>query len=234
MFDSDAVIAAQLAIGGGDFCASVLRVIPVSGVAVSTMSGRINNETICATDALAFRLDEIQFDLGEGPCWEAFASHRPVLIPDMQIGSDDRWPLFADAVHETAARAMFVFPLYVGATGVGTMALYRTHPGPLDRAALRDAHTLADAVAVELSTRIVNADQGDDAGSVDGIPSWRDVLPGRREIHQATGIVMSQLDLSVGAAFARLQGHAFATSSSLAEVANAVIDHRLHLSRDAT
>ena len=66
----------------GGLCGPCVELLPVTGAAVSTLSGPINNETVCASDDVAFRIDELQFDLGEGPCWEAFAARRPVLVPD--------------------------------------------------------------------------------------------------------------------------------------------------------
>lgn len=45
-------------------------------------------------------------------------------------------------------------------------------------------------------------------------------------------MVMAQLDLPVGAAFARLRGHAFATGLTLAEAAVAVVTGRLLLTGD--
>ncbi|WP_411721609.1 hypothetical protein [Mycetocola sp.] len=46
--------------------------LPATGVAISTLGAFLGNETVAATDEIAARLDELQFDLGEGPCWDAF------------------------------------------------------------------------------------------------------------------------------------------------------------------
>ena len=50
------------------------QVFPVTGSAVSTVGGFLGSETVAASDEYAARLDELQFDLGEGPCWDAVRS----------------------------------------------------------------------------------------------------------------------------------------------------------------
>jgi hypothetical protein len=58
----------------------VLDVIPVEGAAISTIADFLGTETVSASSPLAARLDELQFDLGEGPCWDAMEQQgRPVL-----------------------------------------------------------------------------------------------------------------------------------------------------------
>jgi hypothetical protein len=227
----------------GGLCGPCVELLPVTGAAVSTLSGPINNETVCASDDVAFRIDELQFDLGEGPCWEAFASRRPVLVPDTREGPPvTPWPVFSTAIRETSAAALFAFPLYVGGTGVGALDLYRSTAGPLDEEALRDARILADTVAIEVMRRILAAIAREEAEWIDPPPDpdptpardpWQESPRSRREIHQATGMIMDQLDLTVGAALARLRAHAFATDSSVADVAHEVVNRTLRFPSDS-
>lgn len=233
--EREAVQQTQQAIRAGGLCDPCLRLLPVTGVAVSTLSGPIHSDTVCASDGVAFGVDELQFDLGEGPCWEAFASRRAVLVPDLWSDPQPRWPVFGTAVRETAARAIFAFPLYVGATGVGVLDLYRTAPGPLDAPSIHDARVLADTLAAELLRRVLSAQDVDvmDGASANRPSPWRDHPQDRRQIHQATGMLMGQLDLPVGAAFARLRGHAFATGVTVANVAAAVVSRRLLVPDDS-
>ena len=223
------------AIRVGSLCEPCLRLLPVTGVAVSTLSGPIHTDTVCATDDTAFALEEMQFDLGEGPSWEAFASRRPVSVPDLWLPEQPRWPLFAEAVRKTRARAFVAYPLSVGATAVGVMDLYRSTPGPLGEPAEHEARILAAAVAAELLNRVLSAEDVDLMGGANAArPSpWRDHPQDRRTIHQATGMLMAQLDLPVGAAFARLRGHAFAAGVTVADAAAAVVARRLVLKGDS-
>src|ERR1700712_5360167 len=82
----------------GELWRPVLDLLPVSGASVSTIAEFIGTETIAASDALAERIDELQFDLGEGPCWEALRSARPVLEPDLKRRPEHDWPAFARAI----------------------------------------------------------------------------------------------------------------------------------------
>jgi GAF domain-containing protein len=238
----EAILASGSALARpGGLCGPCVELLPVTGAAVSTLSGSINNETVCASDDVAFRIDELQFDLGEGPCWEAFASRHPVLVPDLREGPLPPWPVFSTAVRETPAVALFAFPLYFGATGIGALDLYRSTAGPLDDEALRDARILADTVAIEVMRRILatvareEAEGTDSPLATDSAPvmdPWQESPRSRREIHQATGMIMDQLDLTVGAAFARLRAHAFATDSSVADVAHEIVNRRLRFPSD--
>jgi len=240
----EAILASGSALAKpGGLCGPCVELLPVTGAAVSTLSGQINNETVCASDDVAFRIDELQFDLGEGPCWAAFASRRPVLVPDLRDGPPvSPWPVFSTAIRVTSAAALFAFPLYIGATGIGALDLYRSTAGPLDDEALRDAQVLADTVAIEVMRRILASVAQEEAEGVDPSPDpdpasvldpWQESPRSRREIHQATGMIMDQLDLSVGAAFARLRAHAFATDNSVADIAQEIVNRRLRFPSDS-
>jgi hypothetical protein len=219
--------AARRAIRDGGLCGPCLSVLPVTGAAVALVHGPMHTETVCATDRVAARIDELQFDLGEGPCWEAFAAGRPVLVPDLHHGPHPRWPVFAGSVRAVPAGALFAFPLRVGTTGFGTLDLYRSTPGPLDDAAVHDARVLADTVAGELVRRILAAPPPGD-----GPDPWLEDPADRRQVLQATGMVMAQLHLPAGAACARLRAHAFATDATLADTAAGVLNHRFRLADD--
>lgn len=55
----------------------------------------------------------------------------------------------------------------------------------------------------------------------------------RREVHQATGMVLAQLGLSATEAFSRLQAHAFFSGYTVEYVAREVVMRRLDF-RDFT
>ena len=57
----------------------------------------------------------------------------------------------------------------------------------------------------------------------------------RRVVHQATGMVLAQLDISADDARLVIQGHAYAASRSMMEVAQDIVDGRINFAdeRDA-
>jgi hypothetical protein len=218
----DGIGSAQRAIRSGSLTAPCLWVLPVTGVAVAALPNPMQSQTFEATDKVASRIDELQFDLGEGPAWTAVRFGLPVLIPDLRSTTDGgRWPLFDDAAQDLPARGLFVFPLLVGTTPVGVLTLYRNTPGLLNTTARHTATALARDIAPVLAQRILSlapVDQVDPADPND-----------RSEIYQATGFVMVQQDLTAETAFARIQAHAFSTGSTMAHIASAVMSRSIHL-----
>ncbi|MGH3795386.1 MAG: ANTAR domain-containing protein [Pseudonocardiaceae bacterium] len=220
----DAVVA------GGDggapqrICEVCVAALPVSGAAVSMMTDADHRVMVCATDETSAHLEELQFSLGEGPCVEGFAARRPVLVPDLGEVSDARWPIFAAAARRTQARAVYVFPLQFGAIGLGVLDLYRVDPGFLGADELTGALLTADAVLwALLNHRSALSPDGrsEFGGSAVG---WLD----HTEVHQATGMIMAQSEVSAEDALARLRAFAFAHDRSIEEVAREVVARRLH------
>jgi hypothetical protein len=203
--------------------APFISVLPVTGASVSVLSAQIGQNTIASTDTVASRLDELQFDLGEGPCWEALATHQAVQEPHVQSIDSTRYPQFTQALRSDAlgssVRAMFAFPLVVGSLDIGAIDLWAPTEGPLDEQQVSDASSLADIAARQVLRRVL--------GSVPELTSANDSILSRREIHQATGMVLVQLDVSAEDAALLLRAHAFATNRSLGSIANDVVEHRL-------
>lgn len=202
-----------------------LTVLPVTGAAVSVLVGS-GQATISTTDAVATRLDEIQFDLGEGPCWDAMSSRRPVLSPDFTAGHNAPWPLFRDQVQSDPiaqdVRALFAFPLFVGSLNIGAVDLYADEPRELEEVEVSRVSKLAELASWQVLRRII----GDDGISEDPSPL------SRREVHQATGMVLAQLDITAEQAVVLLRAHAFATGRTVREIALDVVERRLDFAAD--
>ncbi|MHA7274818.1 GAF domain-containing protein [Arthrobacter sp. TMT4-20] len=206
-------------------CAPYLELLPITGASISVFGGSMHETLLHASDAVAARLDELQFDLGEGPRWEALRTRLPVLLPDLRFGDQHLWPVFGKAVAETGVAAMFVFPLTIGAINVGVVELYRTSPWTLSRSDLMTASSLAENTSWTVLRQLLNDNAVDHNGSVSGSS-----LISRREIHQATGMVLAQAALSAADALLLLRAHAFANGSTLAEIARTVVARELDFS----
>lgn len=220
----DALLALEEATGrDADLCSPFVDALGMTGAAVSTLGPPLGSETICASDADAARLDEIQLDLGEGPCWEALASGQPVLEPDVRGSANTSWPLARQAMHETGLGAVFAFPLVVAGVDVGAVDLYSDTPRDLSTQQIDDATSLSRVLARQVLRRALlslTAPGEEDAGAWDGQYS-------RRELHQATGMVIAQMGLSAADALLVLRGHAFATNRPVRDVANDIVERRL-------
>lgn len=207
-------------------CAACLSALPVSGVgaALMTVDGP-SGVVLAATDGRARELEELQFALGEGPCVEASGGGRPVLEPDLVVGGSSRWPRFGAAVLDAGVRAVFAFPLRVGAIRVGVLDLYRDSPGPLTAPDLVEALAFADAAtAVVLHLQDHDGDAGDagDAGSVLIGP-----MESRAVVHQATGMITIQLGVTLAEALLRLRAHAYASGRTVSAIAADVVSRRM-------
>lgn len=201
-----------------------VELLPVTGASISVVGA--GQSTIGASDAVAARLEEMQFELGEGPHWEALRSGQPVLVPHLRE-RDLAWPVFGAAVHALGIGALFAFPLTMGAATVGVVDLYRSAAGALDARAVATARSLA-AAAAGSALRLASRAAIEDASPLGAMSPEL-----RREVHQATGMVLVQLDVTASEAFARLQAHAFSTGRSLEDVAREVVARRLRFNGPA-
>jgi hypothetical protein len=210
-------------------CALCQKATGVSGAALSVaMTGSHHvMSTVCGTDALTMRLEELQLGLAEGPIVDALDSTFPVLAPDLTDVSHVRWLWFGPAAVDAGAVAAFVLPLCTGERPLGALSLYRLHIGDLTAEQFDDFRLIADA-----ATQILSASHQDCGDAPD---SWT-VGEGtgfQPEIHQATGRIMADLDLDARRALARLRGHAFASDRPISEVAHDILAGRLRLEDDA-
>ncbi|QNP75392.1 GAF and ANTAR domain-containing protein [Streptomyces roseirectus] len=211
-------------------CRACVSLLPAaSGLSVSVLGDSADlGVVLCASDAVAARLAEIQYTLGEGPGMEAIRLRAPVFATDLTSPpATRRWPLFSVQAAKAGAEAAFSLPLAGGAGALGTLDLYRETSGSLSDAHVRTAMLVADAVALA----VVALDQA--SADPEGVVTW---LAGaeadREEVHQATGMMMVRLGVSAEEALLRLRARAFADGRTSTEVARGIIDGTLDLRDD--
>ncbi len=206
--------------GVDQLCAACVGYLPgVTGASVAVLTNPATRHTVHATDQLGERLEDLQFTLGEGPCVDAFAEGGPVLAVDLSEPQYLlRWPVFVPAGVTAGARAVFAFPLQVGAIRIGVLDLYRVTPGALPDTELADALVFADALTWLL------LGNGHNGAVVDRLDP---VAGGRAVVHQATGMLRVQLGVSIDEALVRLRTHAYANDQPVEQVAREVVARRL-------
>jgi plasmid stability protein len=202
--------------------AACVRSLPVSGVGMALMTDEGPAGVIAATDGAAVKLEELQFTLGEGPCVDASQTGRPVLQPDLARTAPLRWPAFAGGALDAGVRALFAFPLRVGAIRVGVLDLYRDRAGPLSADDLTEALSFADAATLVL----LNAQAG--YPLLAPVP----VLDDRAEVHQATGVVSVQAAVGLAEALLLLRARAFADQRALGDLARDVLTGTVSFRKD--
>jgi hypothetical protein len=201
-----------------DLCVSELA---VTGARVRVLGGTSADGVGAiahASDTLGVRLDDLTTTVGAGPCFDAYNLARPVLVPDL-AADGARWPGFSAEAVRTGVVAVFSFPLQIGGVRLGVLELHRRSAGSLRPTQLTDALLLADA-----ATDTIFHD-------LHGVGPM--TLPGlvdiQAEVHQATGMVAVDLEVSLSEALLRIRGHAFAHQLTLVQVAKEIIARRLSL-----
>jgi diguanylate cyclase (GGDEF)-like protein len=126
----------------------IVEIMPITGAGVTLISETTNPHYVAASDEAAFRFEELQTVLDEGPCIAAYQTGRAVAIAD--LSKEKRFPVFIIQAREAGLAAVFTFPLHHGDSQLGALDLYRDTPGGLDEDAMTVAQTLADVASAYL------------------------------------------------------------------------------------
>ena len=203
--------------GTGRLCTVAAEVTEMSGAGIMLMVGNQPHTSVCTSGDVSALIEELQYTLGEGPCVDAYRLGRPVLEPDLGAPSEARWPAFTQPAVAGGARAVFGFPMSVGAVRLGALNLYRDRPGPLTT----EQHTDAAIVAAVAGRSLITMQTGADPGALGVELEAGSNL--RLVVHQATGMVAEQVGITVTEALIRLRAYAFAQDRTLTDVANDVV-----------
>jgi hypothetical protein len=206
---------------GQRLCRACVDLIAVSAAGIMLMDDDENGTSLGLSDDVARATEDLQFTLGEGPGIDAYTLGRPVLGPRLSDPDHVQWPAFAPAAVSVGVLAAFGFPLRVGAIRLGSLDLYQGRPGDLTATQLADAITMADIV----TSTVITVQEGARADSL----AEEMVNPGdlRAEVHQASGMISSQLDISLQGALVRLRAHAYSDGRSINDVARDVVTRQL-------
>ena len=224
-------ILAKLAAGTGPdgeakrLCEVCAEVTNMTGAGIMLMSGEVPRGSVCTTDDVSALVEQLQYELGEGPCVDAYHHDQPVLEPDLAAPHTPRWLAFSGPAVEAGVGAVFGFPLQVGEIRLGALNLYRDEPGPLTDEQHADALVMADVAAEAVLALQAGAPPGMLAEALETHGEFHYV------VHQASGMVAAQLGISVGQALIRLRADAFGSGRSLADVAADVVARTLRFDR---
>jgi hypothetical protein len=204
-----------------EVCADVLA---MSGASIMLMSGDVARGSVCSSNRVSALIEDLQYTLGEGPCVDAYQQNQPVLEPDLAGAGGSRWVAFSPPAVSAGAVAVFAFPLRVGAIRIGALNVYRDRPGPLDDEQYADAVVLAGVAARAVLALQADAPPGMLGAELEAGSDFRFV------VHQASGMVSAQLDVTIGEALVRIRAFAFAHDHPLNMVAEDVVARRLRFS----
>lgn len=160
----------------------------VAGISV-VRDGQI--DTPAASHESLRRVDELQFELEEGPCRDALKHNEVVLVSDLT--TDPRWPHWGPQMAEqTGVRSSLSLRLFLEGDDLGALNLYSYRVDAFDQEDLLDGLVLAAHAAVALANTL-EQDQ------------LKRALDTRRVIGEATGMLRERFDLSTDQAFGVLK-----------------------------
>jgi hypothetical protein len=206
-------------------CGACVDAISISAAALTLIAHDGQSGTLATTAPASIDVHERQFTVGEGPGIDAFATGEIVLEADLgSVEAAARWPAFAPEAQRAGAAAAFAFPLSFGATRIGVLCLYRDAPSALSAVEVADASLLAT-----IATLVLLATQAQVTGPEGALHPQIESGAGPAVVHQATGMAMVQLGVTIAEAFVLLRAYAFAQDRPLADVATDIVTRRLVL-----
>ena len=137
----------ETAPGPAQLCEVCVDATDVTGAGIMLMSGDVSAGSVGTTNDVSALIEDLQYTLGEGPCVDAHQRGRPVAEPDLAAPLTTRWLAFTPPAIDAGVRAVFGFPLEVGAVRLGALDLYRDRPGLLTDDQHADALVMAAVAA---------------------------------------------------------------------------------------
>lgn len=168
-------------------------------------------ETAAVTDDTVRRADDLQIELGQGPCLEAMDDRTTFIIRD--TGTETRWPEWCARVKDLGIRSVLSVRLFTQAGTIGSLNLYGSEPDQFDTEDAVLASIFAGHASVALAA----------AKTESGL---REAMDGRHLIGLAQGILMERFDLSTDQSFAVLRRYSQDRNMKLRHVAAHVVESR--------
>lgn len=204
--------------------ASLVALLPFEDAAACSLDAPFDVETLASTSTRAASLDETQLDFGEGPAWDAFRSRRPVQLSVAGRDAEAAWPVLASSLTAAGVCSVLALPLSFGPLRIGAVTLFSSGAAHADEKAVQVAQSIATLLGRAVVARALARAQDGEAGF--------DASFARREVHQATGMVLSQRGTTPDDALLILRAYAYSHSRTLRDVAADVVARRLDLSVD--
>lgn len=180
-------------------------------------------EPLSSSDDVARTMDEIQFSIGDGPSFSTQGGTDPILVEDLSHHDAVRqWPLFCDSAQTHHIAGLFCFPLRIGAANLGVMSAYRRSAATFTPTQFSYGLVLSSFAAAETVRSM--------AGDPHRDPRVQDPIAYDQSVVQfAAGMISERLNTSIVDALVRIRAHAFASDTTVIEVARLIASGRLVL-----
>jgi len=171
--------------------------------------------TVACSDLVAARVDEVQYELDDGPCLHAMRDGHLVHIED--TAEKAHWPEFEAQAAWHGIRSCLALPLNADGKPVGALNLYSHETSAFGAAEALRAESFAENAsgALSLAMRL--------ASRAALIEQLRSSLASRTVIDQALGIIMAREHCTQARAFAILRSASQNGNVKLRDIARAVV-----------
>lgn len=177
-----------------------------AGVSLRRPGGQVESPAV--TDAVAAKVDALQYDLHEGPCLDSIWEDDTHVIDD--LAADERWPGWGPLAVDLGVRAVLSVRMPGPQGAVGALNLYSGQPGPFDDDDLDSAHAIATQAGMVLWAKAEHV-------------GLRTAMQTRHIIGMAQGILMARHGLTPENAFAVLRRYSSQHNVKLRAVAERVV-----------
>jgi signal transduction protein with GAF and PtsI domain len=126
--------------------AKQLFMVEAVGIMLADNDGTLRSAT--ASDQRAQTLEDSQERFAAGPCAQAFATGRPVVMRDANL--EPRWGEVRHAFAEARIRSGLSVPVRLGGCPIGTLDVYAAAPGGWDETEVSALQAYAGVVATLL------------------------------------------------------------------------------------
>jgi GAF domain-containing protein len=176
------------------------------GITIAGSDGSM--ETKASSDTFVTELDELQYELGEGPCVHAITVEAVTTVD--YAGRDQRWPRFMPLAVAKGLRSQMGMRLYSEKDTLGGLNMYSTSSDTIDP----DAVHMAELFAAHASLTLGHARREEHLSTA---------LLTRKVIGQAIGILMERHAMDEDGAFAYLARVSSHTNVKLRRVAAEIV-----------
>ena len=205
----------DLLVGLGRVVEATRTVVGVDGTGLTLTHEDGLPRWVAVSDAAMELLEQVQHDMGEGPCLAAFAEDRVVAVEDLQ--SERVWDRLAAVVGQVQVRGVLSVPVRLADQPVGTLTVYVTQPRAWSTSEVEALGALAVVTAELVSTGVELAVRDVEVAQL------RRALASRVWIEQAKGVLVATRGVSPEAAFQQLRRQARSSSRKLADLAQEVV-----------
>jgi diguanylate cyclase (GGDEF)-like protein len=123
----------------------VIEVIPADGAGVVLLDEAARLHFVSATDERILVIEQLQLELGEGPCILSYESGEAVSVPD--LATEKRFEHFAGRAIQEGLGAVYSFPLRLDGRRLGALDLYSRAVQELSAEDMVGGQVLADVAA---------------------------------------------------------------------------------------